>query len=325
MTDAEQSAVLTLCLLAAFADGGKDDREREQVRRIADGLTRDTKVDLIGLYQDVLLKRRSVETAAADLPSPELRQLAYEMAVCVCDADGAQTDAERRFLTDLARTLGLDGSGAQAFAREADAIASVPLAVPAPAPLASTPVPAPVAVPPAVAGPDEAALDKTILNTAILTGALELLPQSLASMAVIPLQMRLVYNVGRAYGFELDRGHVKDLLATLGIGLTSQYIEEIGRKLLGGLLKKAGGGLFGSLGRQATGSAFAFATTYALGHVANRYYASGRSIDAEQLRAVFQSMLGDAKGLQSRYAAEIQARAQTIDPKQILAVVQRGI
>jgi uncharacterized protein (DUF697 family)/tellurite resistance protein len=325
MTDAEQSAVLTVCLLAAFADGTKDEREREQVRRIADGLTRETKVDLATLYQDVLLKRRSVESAAADLPSGDLRQLAYEMAVCVCDADGAQTDAERTFLAGLARTLGLESAGAQAFAREADAIASVPLATPAavppiPAPTAS-PVPAPA---PAAAGPDETALDQTILNAAILTGGLELLPQSLASMAVIPLQMRLVYNVGRAYGFELDRGHVKDLLATLGVGLTSQYIEEIGRKLLGGLLKKAGGGLFGSLGRQATGSAFAFATTYALGHVAKRYYASGRTIDAEQLRSVFQSLLGDAKGLQAKYAGEIQARAQTIDPKQLLAVVQRG-
>lgn len=144
-------------------------------------------------------------------------------------------------------------------------------------------------------------------------------------MAVIALHMRLVYNVGRVYGFELDRGHVKDLLATLGIGLTSQYLEAIGRKLLGGLLKKAGGGLFGSLGRQATGSAFAFATTYALGHVAKRYYASGRRIDAEQLRSVFESMLGEAKGLQSRYAGEIQERARTIDPKQLLAVVQRGL
>ena len=144
-------------------------------------------------------------------------------------------------------------------------------------------------------------------------------------MAVIALHMRLVYNVGRVYGFELDRGHVKDLLATLGIGLTSQYLEAIGRKLLVGLLKKAGGGLFGSLGRQATGSAFAFATTYALGHVAKRYYASGRRIDAEQLRSVFESMLGEAKGLQSRYAGEIQERARTIDPKQLLAVVQRGL
>lgn len=322
MTDTEQTAVITLCLLAAFADGAKDDREREQVRRIAEGLSRDMQADLMGLYQDVLLRRRTVETAAADLTTPELRHLAYEMAVCVCDADGAQTDAERSFLEGLARTLGLDGAGAQALAREADAIASVPLAAPPTAPALASPA---VAVPARPGGPDEPALDATIVNAAVLTGALELLPRSLASMAVIPLQMRLVYNVGQAYGYELDRAAVKDLLATLGVGLTSQYIEEIGRKLLGKLMKKAGGGLFGALGRQATGSAFAFATTYALGHVAKRYYAAGRKVDPEQLRGVFQSLLADAKSLQARYTREIEDKARTIDPKQLLAVVQRGI
>ena len=61
-------------------------------------------------------------------------------------------------------------------------------------------------------------------------------PQSLASMAIIPLQMKMVYRIGKAHGFELDRGHIKDLLATLGVGLTSQYVEQFGRKLLGGLL-----------------------------------------------------------------------------------------
>jgi len=35
-----------------------------------------------------------------------------------------------------------------------------------------------------------AELDTMILNYAILNGALELLPQNLASMAIIPLQMR---------------------------------------------------------------------------------------------------------------------------------------
>ena len=54
-----------------------------------------------------------------------------------------------------------------------------------------------------------------ILNAAIMNGALELLPQSLASMAIIPLQMKLVYRIGTEYGYELDRGHVKDLLAIL--------------------------------------------------------------------------------------------------------------
>ena len=120
---------------------------------------------------------------------------------------------------------------------------------------------------------DTAELDKMILNYSILNGALELLPQTLASMAIIPLQMKMVYRVGKTYGYELDRGHIKDLLATLGVGLTGQYVEQIGRKLIGGLLKTVGGGLLGGLGSVATGAGFSFATTYALGQVAKQYYA----------------------------------------------------
>ena len=44
-----------------------------------------------------------------------------------------------------------------------------------------------------------------ILNYSILNGALELLPQSMASMAIIPLQMKMVYRIGKEHGYELDR------------------------------------------------------------------------------------------------------------------------
>ena len=38
MNAREQEAVLTIALLAAFADGNKDDREREEIKRIAESL-----------------------------------------------------------------------------------------------------------------------------------------------------------------------------------------------------------------------------------------------------------------------------------------------
>jgi uncharacterized protein (DUF697 family) len=142
-------------------------------------------------------------------------------------------------------------------------------------------------------------------------------------MAIIPLQMKMVYRVGKAHGYELDRGHVKDLLATLGVGLTSQYIEEFGRKLLGGLLRKVGGGMIGALGRQAAGSAVSFATTYALGHVAKQYYAGGRTLSADKLKAAFQSLLGEAQSLRGGYAGEIEQKAKTIDVGRLLAMVKQ--
>jgi uncharacterized protein (DUF697 family) len=48
-----------------------------------------------------------------------------------------------------------------------------------------------------------------ILNSAILNGALEIMPHTLATMAIVPLQMRMVYHIGKSYGFELDSGMSK--------------------------------------------------------------------------------------------------------------------
>jgi len=91
----------------------------------------------------------------------------------------------------------------------------------------------------------DAEMDKIILNASITNAALELLPETIASMAIIPLQMRLVHRIGRSFGYEMDMSNAKDFVATLGVGLTGQYLEQFGRKLFGGLL----GGLGGSLGR----------------------------------------------------------------------------
>jgi uncharacterized protein (DUF697 family)/tellurite resistance protein len=311
MTEAEQKAILTIALMAAFADGAKADAERDEVKRIAASLSAESAINVSALYQDVLLKRASLDAVVAALTTPELRQLAYELAVCVCDADGVRNDAERAYLAGLAAKLGIETGQAQTFADEADTLASVPLAVRS-------------AVEPKLAATmSDAEMDGMILNYSILNGALELLPESLASMAIIPLQMKMVYRIGKAHGFELDRGHIKDFLATAGVGLTSQYVEQIGAKVVRKLLRAVGGRVLGGLGSQATSSAFSFASTYALGHIAKRYYAGGRSMSTQVLKDSFAAMLGEARSLQTRYLPEIQAKARTIDVKQILAEATR--
>jgi len=308
MKSTEQHAIIAISLLAAFADGNKDEREREQIKQITEGLAPNGDMNMSGLYQDVLLKRRTLEQSVTQLESTEAQQLAFEMAVCVCDADGVRSDVENAFLQRLQALLNIDATQAQAFAKDADALADMPLVV---LPVESGPV------------VDNAALDKSVLNYSILNGALELLPQSLASMAILPLQMKMVYSIGKAHGFDLDREHIKDFAATLGVGMTGQYVEQMGRKLLGGLLGKLGGGLLGGLGGVATGAAFSFATTYALGKVAQQYYAGGRKIDATQLKQVFAQMFSQGKQLQTQYTSQIEQKAQTINVSQILDMVKR--
>ena len=324
MTPEQQQALLGIALFAAFSDGNKADAEREEIRRIAESLSTGAGApNLTRLYQDVLLKRLDMASMVQQLTEPAHRQLAYEMAVSVCDADGQQTAAERSFLADLRRQLGLDAAQTEAFDQQAEALASVA----APVAVATLPVPVPTsATTPAAAalGVNEAELDRSILNHALINGALELLPQSWASMAIIPLQVKMVYGIGKAHGVTLDQGHIKEFIAAAGVGLTSQYLEQFGRKLLGGLLGKLAGKTIGNIGGAGTGMAFSFATTYALGQLAKRYYAGGRVMSTALLRETYQGLLAPAKQMQTQYLPQIQQKAATLDAAQVMAMVRGG-
>ena len=122
----------------------------------------------------------------------------------------------------------------------------------------------------------------------------------------------------------MDMSNAKDFVATLGVGLTGQYLEQFGRKLLGGLL----GGLGGRLGRGSASRrrvpAMTFATTYAIGRVAQRYYAAGRTIDAATLKQTFLSMVTEAKGLAPRYRARSSRCRRTIDTRSLASLIKSG-
>lgn len=291
MNESEARAIVTLSLMAAFADGEKHEREGAEIKRIAEGFSGAGGLNLPTLYQDVLMKRVSLSSVVGALTTRDSRQLAYEMAVCVCDADGTQSAAERRFLEDARTALGLAAPAAAEYSRAADELAAVPLGVNRTA-------------------FDDAELDRMIINAAIINGALELLPESLSTMAIIPLQMQLVYRIGKANGYRLDSGHVKDFLATAGVGLTSQFLENAGRKFLGRLLG------------QALSSGMSFASTYALGQVAKRYYAGGRELSAQMLRETYEGVMQEGRKLQSQYLPAIQEKARTLDASRVLEMVR---
>ena len=325
MNAEETRAVMAIALMAAYADGHKADAERDEVRNVAQSLGAEAAdLNLPSLYQDVLLRRIDIARAAAALGSNEVRQLAFELAVGVCDADGLRNESETKFLADLGEALKLSPPQMAEPAAVADALVTLPLPAAAEAARPEAQKVAPTKDGPVVASvaANPAELDKMILNAAILNGALELLPQSMASMAIIPLQMRLVYRIGKAHGYELDRGHIKDLLAAMGVGLTGQYLEEIGRKLIGGLFGKVAGRMAGGLARGATGMAFSFATTYALGKVAVRYYGGGRTMSTQMLKEAFDGVVQEARGLQARYQPQIEQQARTIDVNRIVQMVR---
>jgi len=301
MNESEQQAVVSACLMAALADGDKVEKERQEIRRIAERIAGDD-TSAAGFYRDALIGRVAPSDLAAALPSAEARQQAYEMAVCVCDADGMQSAAEKRFLAELRRSFGLAVGSSTEFSDRAETIAAQPLASTAPA--------------------SDADVDLMITSNAILCAALEQLPQRLASMAIVPLQLRMVYKVGAKYGYSLDKGHIVDLLATAGVGVTSQVLDGFARQLVRGLVGKFSGSLLSGLAGRATSSAVAFGTTYALGHLAKRYYSDGRKLTSSQLRETFASFVDEARGLEARHADAIASRARSVNVAELASLVR---
>ena len=106
--------------------------------------------------------------------------------------------------------------------------------------------------------PSDAVLDDLILKQAMLTGALEILPDRLANVAILPLQLRLVYQVGQHFGQKLDADQVKDLAGTLGLGAAAQVMESVVRKVLGGIAGGILGGMVGGVTGLAAGAAVSF-------------------------------------------------------------------
>lgn len=313
MGEQEQRALLALVLMAARADAAQGGHEQAAIARVVTTLSQLSSLDVQRVHDDVQHERITIAQAAAALTTPDTRKAAYEACAAVCAADGVHDASEQAFLVSLATALGFD-AGARAmlatFSTHANALAAAPVTPGANEPLAE-----------AAAGSAATAdaRDRMILNYAILNGALELFPDTLSSMAILPLQMRMVYRIGQSYGITLDKDSIKELLATAGIGLTSQYVEQLGVSLLGRLFGRGLlGGLLGLAAQQAVSTGFSFATTYALGRLAVRYYAGGRNWSPEVLKTTYQELLQEARRLEGQHFSEIQEKARTVNVREIM-------
>lgn len=358
LSPAQARAVLALALMAAMADGRTGAEEREQLRGLFGALAGEHDLpDLPALYQDVLLRRTDATREAQHLTSDTAKRMAFEMAVCVADADGKTTEAEQKFLDGLEKLLGLDHDAAIAFEREADALADLDRrmadekldadallgvgvgagaigagmntaanlpAQRAPREMAPPPTPQEADPQRSEADPIAKAVDGTIIKYAILNGALELMPQNLATMAILPLQTRMVYVIGRHRGYTLGAGHIKEFIATLGLGATGQMLENVARKALGKLAKKALGKTAGKVAYAATGPMMTFATTYAIGKVADAYYAGGRKLGSVDLRSMFTRELERGKAAYDQHSGSIGKQAASLNPADVLRAVRGG-
>ena len=147
----------------------------------------------------------------------------------------------------------------------------------------------------------------------------------MATVAILPLQSRMVHRIGKQRGYELDRKSIGEFIATVGLGVASQVFEGFARRLMKGLGKAAAGRLGGSLGSATAGIAMSFGTTYALGQLAMLHYDSERSLSIETLKAKYPPLLSQGKALAEKYSGQITAQSQHLQGVSIANLVKSAL
>jgi tellurite resistance protein/uncharacterized protein (DUF697 family) len=357
---AEAESIVAICLLAATADGTTTDEERERLERIfqivdggshaavyrrvlmgdasiideaanlqsdaartmawemavgvceADGRTTDPEREFLRTLEAAL----GLDHAAAAATLEQGEQM-VDLVLEAEDSPRSPRELDRRSAPTSVKTGGVGPLGMAAGMAAGGAIAR-----PASEPGGMAAVPARAAAPGSQIADATTQIDATILRYAIMNGAIELLPQDLATVAVLPLQMRLVYLVGREHGHTLSTAHIKEFLAVAGVGMTSQVLEGYARKLFGKMAKKTLGKTAGKLAKAATGPAITFATTYALGQVAKQYYGGGRTLSAVDLRGIFQRASAEGQQVYQQHAGAVDQRARGLDLGTVMNAVR---
>lgn len=296
MNEQDRRPIVTIALMAALADGETTSEEQSQLR---DAMQRLGITDADAMTEQARQGHPALADVTRQLSDDAARAYAYELALVICNAGGPANERESAFLKELRDALGLGATAVAQLEKDASALATA-------SPAANGPP------------PPDTDLDQAILRQAMLAGAVELLPDRLANLVILPLQLRLVYKIGQRYGQQLDVNQIKDLAGTLGIGAAAQVVEGVVSKLVRGVAGGLLGSLVGGAGGVAAGAAVTFASTYALGHVAQRYYAQDRRLGTADLRELFQKFQQDARGLFPKVQNEIQSQAQHLNLQSLL-------
>lgn len=148
----------------------------------------------------------------------------------------------------------------------------------------------------------DADIDAEILKYSVISGVLGLNPLPIVSIAtdiaVVGLQAKMFSDVGRHWGRQTSKDAVKQVMAGVGVGTGMRLATN-------GLLKFIPG--VGSVVAASTN----FASTWALGQVANQYWESGGKADLKMLREVFVKSRDGGKAAYEKNQAEVEAKRKT--------------
>lgn len=263
--DRKSLASFRILVAVARADGKLEDHEMDSLKG---ALGKNSDILPALLEEDVTIEEELKMLSEAE------RSRVYESAFALAYSDGTANVDEVNVLRRIVPNKGEDGILAQVFGEVSDTL--MPNRI--------------------VAEADPAQRDmeitEDILKYSVLAAVAGAMPVPgvavIADLAVIVLQAKMVHDIGQYWGHAMDQkaisGFMGSVMGSAGMRIA---VNNLARFVPG----------WGS----AFGAATSFATTYALGRVAQRYFSEGRELDETELKDLFSKARDEGK---KRFTAE---------------------
>lgn len=265
LTETESLAGLRLLVAVAQADETLDPAEKDALEAAIAALPMPPGASLDASALNFLFQeQQDVPTLLAQLESQEARESVYQSMYAMAWADGDCSPVEQSLLDHARQELGIpeESQGVlDRFLREAR----------------DTVLPSNLT---AIADPAQRAeeIRKDTLKYSIMAAVLGAFPVPglaiLTDLGVVGLQIKLVRDVGQYYGRTVDKSAAMSLLGALGVGTGARIAVNNLAKLLPG---------WGSV----VGASTSFASTWALGLIAVKWFEGGAQGDPAALKAEF--------------------------------------
>jgi uncharacterized protein (DUF697 family) len=275
----EATACMRVLVAVARADGAISAEERTALEAAFDVLPGDAAVARL------LDESPDFEQALAEVTSDAARETLFQSAYGLIHADGEASAEEKKLLDRMRAEFKIDQTQASVTERLLSEAKD-------------TVLPSNIV---AIADPArrQKEIEQDVLKYSVFSAVLGAFPvPGLAiatDLAIVALQVKLIRDIGQYWGHTVDREAAKTLLAGVGLGTGARIAVSNLAKLVP---------VWGS----AFGATTAFATTWALGRIANRHFEGGQEVHMGQLRKEMRVMEKAGKEEYARHREAIEAR-----------------
>lgn len=282
----EATACLRVLVAIAKADGTITEEERSALVAALQVLPAS------GDLERYLDETTDFDKLLGDVRSTEAREQLWQAASVLVHADGNASPAELQLLDKMRTTFGIDDGKVSTTKRVLDEAKDTVL------PSNIEPISDPAR--------RQKEIDQDVLKYSVLSAVLGAFPVPgiaiATDLAIVALQVKLVRDVGQYWGHKVDKEAAKTLLAGLGLGTGARIAVSNLAKLVP---------VWGS----AFGATTAFATTWALGKIANRYFEGGQKEDPSKLRGELKAMEKQGKQAYEQQKDAIEAKRKAAAAK----------